>query len=180
MVYVLAENGFEETELIVPVDILRRGGVEVKIVGVSGEYVSSTRNITLKTDIKLDDLILYDMEMLVIPGGQPGVDNLWNDLRVRKLVEESAKADKFIGAICAAPMILGRLGLLQGKNATCYPGCEEDLAGANIKKDETVRDGMIITSRGAGCAFSFGAELLNALTDKENADKVVKSMQYNV
>jgi len=179
MVYVLVANGFEETELIVPVDILRRGGADVKLVGVQGEQVASTRGITVKTDIPLDDLIIYEMDMLVLPGGQPGVDNLWADERVKILVKQAAALKKTIGAICAAPMILGRLGLLDGKKAVCYPGCEGDLKGAQIEESSgCVRDGDFITAKGAGCAFEFGFELLSAISDRENAAKVAAEIQY--
>lgn len=179
MVYVLVANGFEETELIVPVDILRRGGVDVKLVGVHADKVSSTRKITLTTDICLDDLIIYEMDMLVLPGGQPGVDNLWADERVRLLVKQAAAAGKLIGAICAAPMILGRLGLLEGKKAVCYPGCEGDLKGAQImEKSGCVHDANYITAKGAGAAFQFGFALLAALKGKALADDIAAEIQY--
>ncbi len=179
MVYVLVADGFEETELIVPVDILRRGGADVKLVGVHGSEARSTRGITVKTDICLDDLIIYEMDMLVLPGGQPGVDNLWADERVRLLVKQAAAAGKIVGAICAAPMILGRLGLLDGKKAVCYPGCEGDLKGAQIsEKSGCVSDGTFITAKGAGAAFQFGFSLLSALKGKTVADDVATEIQY--
>ncbi len=178
MVYILVAEGFEETELVVPTDILRRGGVDVKLVGVSSRETSSTRGVKIQTDISLDDLIIYEMDMLVIPGGQPGVDNLWADERVKRLIKQAAAADKIIGAICAAPMLLGRLGLLDGKRATCYPGCESDLTGAIVdEKELTVKDGNFITSKGPGTAFSFGFKLLEAIKDKETALSVAKGMQ---
>ena len=170
MVYILVANGFEESELIVPADILRRGGLDVRLVGVQGSEATSTRGITIKTDICLDDLIIYELDMLVIPGGQPGVDNLWADERVKTVVRAAAAAGKTVGAICAAPMILGRLGLLEGKRAVCYPGCEADLKGAVIAEDcGTVQDGTFITAKGAGCAFSFGFALLAAAAGEECA-----------
>ena len=172
MVYVLVADGFEETELIVPVDILKRAGVDVKLVGVHSSEARSTRGITIKTDICLDDLIIYEMDMLVLPGGQPGVDNLWVDERVKMLVKQAALANKFIGAICAAPMILGRLGLLDGKKAVCYPGCEEDMGSAKIVTAPCIRSGKVITGTSAGCAIPFGLELVAALKGREEADRI--------
>lgn len=180
MVYVLLANGFEETELIAPMDILRRGGVDVKLVGVDGLQAESTRGIKIAADIQLPDLIMYDMEMLVLPGGQPGVDNLWADERVKSLVKGASVMGSTVGAICAAPMILGRLGLLEGKKAICYPGCEADLKGAEICTGaKVVRDGNIITAKGAGCALEFGFELLSAIKGKDVAEKVAADIQYS-
>ena len=178
MVYILVENGFEETELIVPADILRRGGIDVKLVGITSEEATSTRGITIQTDISLDDLIVYEMDMLVLPGGQPGVDNLWKNERVKTLIKQAALAQKPIGAICAAPMLLGRLGLLEGKKAVCYPGCEGDLNGAVIASTPVVADGGFITAKGAGVAFQFGLALLEALKGKQEAERVASEMQY--
>ena len=181
MVCILVADGFEETELVVPTDILRRGGVDVKLVGVTSEEAASTRGVKIKTDISLDDLIIYDMDMLVIPGGQPGVDNLWADERVKRLISQASAANKLIGAICAAPMLLGRLGLLEGKKATCYPGCEGDLRGAVISENEdTVKDGNFITSKGPGTAISFGFTLLDAVKDRETALSVAAGMQIKL
>ena len=117
--------------------------------------------------------------MLVLPGGQPGVDNLWADERVRNLVEHTAAANKYLGAICAAPMIPGRLGILDGRRAVCYPGCEKELRGAKLVPDAgVVRDGTVITARGAGAAFPFGLALLEAISGKEKADEVASAMQF--
>lgn len=177
MVYVLCENGFEETELIVPVDILRRGGASVKLIGVSCLTPVSTRGIKITCDALFEDCDFSDMHMLVIPGGQPGVDNLMANDKVLNLVRESA-GKMPIGAICAAPMILGKLGLLAGRNATCYPGCEEGLAGALIKDEDVVIDGGYITARAAGAAFKFAFSLLATSKGGEIAAKVARDICY--
>ena len=178
MVYVLMADGFEETELIVPVDILRRGGVQVQLVGVGGEYAVSSRGIQIKSDISIDDVQLFQMEMLVLPGGQPGVDHLWENERVRELVSYAASGGKLVAAICAAPLILGRLGVLSGRRATCYPGIEPELKGAACEKAPVVRDGNLITARGAGAAFDFGFALLEAIKDQAEAARVQEAICY--
>ena len=177
MVYVLVENGFEESELIVPVDILRRGGVDVCLVGVSEDAPKSTRDIALCTDKKMAEIDFSDMEMLIIPGGQPGVDNLRANNKVMELIRDSA-GKLPIGAICAAPMLLGEIGLLKGRGATCYPGCESALSGARIEDKSVVVDGGYITARAAGAAFEFGFTLLATLRGAEIAEKIARSICY--
>ena len=177
MVYVMMEQGFEETELLVPVDILRRGGVSVCIVGVSGMTAQSSRGVTLAADAAFDSLDFSDMEMLFLPGGQPGVDNLGANPRVMELIERAA-GNMPIAAICAAPMLLGKLGLLSGRRATCYPGCETALCGARIEDKSVVVDGSYITARGAGAAFRFAFTLLATLRGAEAADAVARAIQY--
>lgn len=177
MVYVMMENGFEETELIVPVDILRRGGVDVCIVGVSGMTAESTRKVKIAADALMKDLDFADMEMLLLPGGQPGVDYLGANSAVMELISQSA-GHMPIAAICAAPMLLGKLGLLRGRRATCYPGCEDALEGARIEDKGVVVDGSFITARGAGAAFRFGFTLLATLRGAEVADQVARAIQY--
>lgn len=177
MVYVLMEQGFEETELIVPVDILRRGGVNVCIVGVSGMTAESSRGIRLAADAAFSDLDFADMEMLLIPGGQPGVDHLAANPAVMELIQKSA-GHMPVAAICAAPMLLGKLGLLRGRRATCYPGCEAVLEGARVEDKGVVVDGSFITARGAGAAFRFGFTLLATLRGAEAADQVARAIQY--
>ena len=177
MVYVLCENGFEETELIVPVDILRRGGVEVRLVGVSTMTPESTRGIKLTCDVSFDEADFSNMHMLVLPGGQPGVNNLMANPKVLELVK-SAAGKMPIGAICAAPMILGKLGLLSGRSATCYPGCESEIPGVRYKDEDVVVDGGYITARAAGAAFKFGFTLLATHRGAEVAAKVAREIYY--
>ena len=179
MVYVMVENGFEECELIAPVDILRRGGVEVTLVGVSSMTPKSTRNVKICADISLEDADFSDMQMLVLPGGQPGVDNLRANKKVMELIAESA-GKMPIGAICAAPMLLGELGLLKGRSAVCYPGCEGALAGARIDTKNVVVDGGYITARAAGAALEFGLTLLATLKGADTAEHIAQSICYKV
>ena len=176
MVYALLAEGFEESELVVPVDLLMRGGAQVKLVGVNSKMVVGTHGITLTADCLLQDLNTEDMELLFLPGGQPGVDNLWKSDAVRDLVSQTAEKGIPIAAICAAPMILGRLGLLNGKQAVCFPGCEGDLQGAEVLTVKAVCDGNFITGKAAGAVFEFAAEMLKKLG--LDAGRVLKAVYY--
>ncbi len=179
MVYVLFENGFEQCEALSPVDILRRAGLEVACVGVSDIFIKSSHGVTIKADIPLSDVCLEDAEMLIIPGGQPGVDNLWANEAVRTLISEAYAKDIPIGAICAAPIILARLGLLDGKEAVCYPSCCDELKCAKYLPDTSVAQaGNIITGRAAGDALPFSFALLRMLCGTEAELKVRKAICY--
>ena len=180
MVYLLLENGFEMCEALAPVDILRRGGVNVTTVGVSGKLIKSSHGVEVSADIELSETDFSEMEMLIIPGGQPGVDNLWENERVRALVSETAERKIKISAICAAPMILARLGILDGKKCTCYPSCSDELPSDGFMKNTgVVRDGEIITGRAAGDAFDFGFEILSVLRGEEIAESVKCAVCYD-
>lgn len=176
MVYALVATGFEESELIVPADLLIRGGATVKLVGVSGETVCGAHGISVKTDCTIDEVSLEDMSLLFLPGGQPGVNNLWAEQAVRDLVLAAAQRNLTIAAICAAPMILGRLGLLKGKQAVCYPGCETDLLGATLADASVAVDGTIVTGKAAGAVFDFVGALLQMLG--LDANHVLGSVYY--
>lgn len=179
MVYVFLADGFEECEALAPVDILRRGGLDVKTVGVTGDTVTGAHGIPVVCDISADDAEITKYDSVLLPGGMPGTTNLLKSEIVKSIVLRAAELNCIIGAICAAPMILGELGLLKGKKATCFPGFEEKLAGAFTCEMPVVKDGNIITSRGAGTAYDFGFELLSAITnDKEATKKLKQTMQY--
>lgn len=178
MVYVFLANGFEEAEAILPTDILRRGGVEVKTVGVTGKEVTGSHNITVTADIDIADVYLADLGAIVLPGGMPGTINLEKDERLQSIIDFADKNGKFICAICAAPSILGHKGLLCGKNAVCYPGMEDHLKGAVICDEPTVTDGKIITGKGPGAAADFGFAILKTLKGEETALKVYKEMCF--
>lgn len=179
MVYVLLENGFEMCEALSPVDILRRGGVEVKTVGVSGVEIKSSHGVCVKTDAVLSDISIDDTEMLIIPGGQPGVDNLWTDTRVRTLIEKVYAKNIPISAICAAPIILARLGILDGKRCVCYPSCREELARAVFMENTGVaEDRQIITARAAGDAVDFSLAVLKKLRGERERNRVAESICY--
>ncbi|MBO5321730.1 MAG: DJ-1/PfpI family protein [Clostridia bacterium] len=178
MVYLFLADGFEECEALTPLDILRRGGVTVKTVSIGNEFITGAHGITVKCDILENDILLNeDLEAVILPGGMPGTINLENNQTVRNAVSFAETHGKLICAICAAPKILGGMGLLEGKNATCFPGFEEELKGAVISDKFVVIDSNIITAKGAGVAFEFGFEILAHLKDSETADSLKKQMQ---
>lgn len=179
MVYVLLAPGFEEAEALVPVDLLRRANVETATVSLTGEPVPGSHGVTVLADVILDDVDLSKADMLVLPGGGPGYKNLGKEPKVEQLVRNAAEKGLWLAAICAAPTLLGRWGLLEGKNAVCYPGMEEGLTGAQPRMDQGfVVDGKIITGRAAGSAFDFGLALVEALAGAAEADKVRHGIYY--
>lgn len=180
MVYLFLADGFEECEALCPLDILRRGGIQVKTVGVGKEYITGTHGITVKADILENEVILDEkLQGVILPGGMPGTNNLQNSENVKQAVAFANNSDKLVCAICAAPKILGGMGLLMGKNAICFPGFENDLIGAKLSRDFVVQDGNIITAKGVGVAFEFGFKILENLTDKETVADLRKKMQFS-
>lgn len=175
MVYVLLAEGFEELEALAPVDILRRGGIEVRTVGITGKTVCGSHGIPVIADI-LPDEVGDDMEMLVFPGGLPGSDHLHNAEATDRLIAMAKEKDAHIAAICAAPYILGLRGLLEGKRATSYPDdtFRSRLLGADVCGERVVTDGKITTGIGMGAAQEFGLRLLALLCGKEAAEKIAK------
>ena len=181
MVYILLAPGFEEAEALVPSDLLRRAEIETALISISGETVTGSHGITVAADAALDKLDLAQAEMVVLPGGGVGVKNLGAEPAVERLVREAAGNGLWVAAICAAPTLLGRWGLLEGKSAVCYPGMEGQLAGAQARPDVAcgvVTDGKIITGRAAGSAFDFGLALVEALKGKDAAEKVRNAVHY--
>ena len=178
MVYVFLANGCEEIEALAPVDMLRRGGVEVTTVGVTGKTVTGSHNISVNTDISLEEVNLNDIEAIVLPGGMPGTLNLKKSERVREILCRGNEKGKLLGAICAAPIVFGACDILKGKKATCYPGFEKELTGAEATTNPVVVDGNIVTSRGVGTALDFGLTLLGILTDEENSKKIKESILH--
>lgn len=178
MIYMFLANGFEEVEALCPLDILRRAGLEVTTVGVgSKDMISGAHGITVQADIP--DVMYRDAspDMIILPGGMPGSTNLDESKIVDTALRVAAKRGAYLCAICAAPMVLGKRGYLEGKKAVCYPGFEEYLSGATIPESESVvRDGNIITAKGMGVAFEFGLELVRVLKDDETAEKIKKSV----
>ena len=180
MVYLFLADGFEECEALCPLDILRRGGIEVKTVGVGKEYITGTHGITVKADILESQIILdHKLQGVILPGGMPGTNNLESNETVKRAVTFANKNKKLVCAICAAPKILGGMGLLNNKNATCFPGFENDLMGANLSGNYVVQDGNIITAKGVGVAFEFGFRILENLTDKNTVADLRKKMQFS-
>ena len=178
MIYVFLANGFEEIEALAPVDFLLRAGVEVKTVGVSGKFCRGAHGINVEADILLEDIVLDDnLQGIILPGGMPGAEDLINREGVQDVVDYCAENNEINGAICAAPFILGRKGLLKGKNATCFPGFEDELVGASLAEAGVITDGAIVTAKGAGAAIEFGLKLSEILTSETNAKKIKASLQ---
>lgn len=176
-VYVFLATGFEEIEALTPVDILRRAGINVKLVSVTGSLaVMGARNIAVNADILFEDIDKDWAEVIILPGGMPGTTNLYNHEGLMKLVMEYFEKGKHVSAICAAPTILGKLGILEGKKATCYPDMEGDLKGAEFGTEAVITDGNVTTSRGMGTALDFSLELLSVMTGskKESEDMAAK------
>ena len=182
MVYILLAPGFEEAEALVPADLLRRGGVETALVSTDGAMVAGGRQITIKADLTLDQVELDRADMLVLPGGGVGVQKLGQEPTVEKLVREAAKRGIPLAAICAAPTLLGRWGLLEGRRAICYPGMEGQMNGAVAadSPSHVVVDGRakLITGQAAGSAFDFGLALVEYLAGRERAEEVRASICY--
>lgn len=172
MVYVLLGKGFEETEAIAPVDLLRRANIPVLTVGIGGNVISGSHNIPVVADITIEEMDLTQMDMLVLPGGLGGVASIKASNAAMDAVRFAWENGKFLGAICAGPTILANLGILDGKNATCYPGCEPEMDAANILPLATVTDGKIITGTSAGCAIPFGLALIAALKGEEEMRRI--------
>ena len=177
MVYVALVNGFEDIETIEPIDIMRRAGICVKTVGVMGKYATSSHDITTQADILIDDVNKDDMEMLVLPGG-PGHTNLDESKAVQDLITYALEKDIYIAAICASPSILGKRGILDGKNYTCFPGFEKYAPKGIFTGEKAVLDGKILTGKGAGAASEFGFKMVEILKGKDISDKLKKEMQY--
>lgn len=171
-VIVFLADGFEEIEAISIIDILRRAQVSVTSVSVSKEKnVKGAHNIIVEADKLFEEVDFANYDMLVLPGGMPGAKNLQEHEGVKEQLEAFAK-DKQIGAICAAPMVLGNMGLLKGKRATCYPGFEPELIEATVTKEPVTIDGNIITGRGPAVAMQFSLQLVETLVGKAAHDEV--------
>ena len=177
MVYMLRGTGFEETEAVAPLDLLRRAGVTVQTVGLNGKIIYGSHGIGIKTDIEIGQMDLTDVEMIVIPGGLGGVASIRACQEAMDALKFAADNGKFVGAICAGPTVLADLGITNGKQATCFPGCEDGMGEAVMLKGKAaVRDGRIITGTSAGCAIPFGLALIEALKGAEMAEKIAKQI----
>ncbi len=160
MLYMFLTDGFEETEAIGCLDVLRRAKIDVMTVGVSNRKITGSHGVCVMSDIGADEISLDGLDGVILPGGMPGTTNLQADDRVINTVRYCAEHGKLVAAICAAPMILGQLGLLEGKIAVCYPGFEQHLNGAKVDEGAFVAiDGNIITAKGAGVSMLFGARI---------------------
>lgn len=177
MVYLFLANGFEEIEALCPADLLSRAGIEVTTVGVGGtDRITGAHGITVEADIP--DTMYRDAtpEMVILPGGMPGAENLDGSKIVAQALKAASKCGGFLAAICAAPMVLGHLGYLSGKTAVCFPGFESELDGANIGNARVVRDGQVVTAVGMGAALEFGLELVACLCGEEKAAELGRTV----
>lgn len=177
MIYVFLANGCEEIEALTPVDILRRAELPVKTVGVGSRQITGSHGITVLCDIQDKDADPKDCEMIVLPGGMPGTLNLERSSIVQSFIDFAHANDKWIGAICAAPSILGHKGLLKERKAVCFPSFEDQLEGAEILEEPVVQDRKIITAKGVGVAVEFGLKLTEALTSPARAAILKDSLQ---
>ncbi len=173
MVYIFLADGFEEIEALTQVDYLRRAGIEVTTVGVTGKTVTGAHGIPVVSDITESEFSAEsDLEMVILPGGIPGVPNLGKSKTVEKALEYAHQNGKYIAAICAAPTLLAKYGYLDEKRAVCYPSMENELFGAEYIKQSVVCDGKIITAEAAGASEQFAFALISALRSEKDAEKV--------
>ncbi len=180
-VYIFLAEGFEEIEGLTVVDILRRAGITIEMVALGSEKkVTGSHGISVEADVTFDEKDLTDGDLYVLPGGMPGTKCLAGDRRLGKLLTWAKAEGKKVAAICAAPSVLGGLGLLEGETATCYPGFEEKLTGAKISTEEVVISGQMTTSRGMGTAIPFALELVAQLKSREESEKLRKGIIYRV
>jgi len=176
-VFIFLAKGFEETEAIAAIDVMRRGGLDVTAVSVTGNLlVAGAHGIAINADMLFENANLSSGDMLVLPGGMPGASNLNAHAGLKKALEQYAANGKKIAAICAAPLVFGGLGLLESKKATAYPGFESTLKGATYVNSPVVKDGNIITGRGPGFAFNFGLAIVEELQGKAKADEVAEGL----
>ena len=179
-VYLFLADGFEDVEALIPVDVLRRGGVDVTTVSISEfPLVTSAHGVNIEADIMFEQGDFSDADLIFLPGGMPGASNLFAHKGVCKVVVDQFAAGKKVAAICAAPgVVLGQLGILEGKKATCYPGFEQMLDGATYTADLVTVDGNVTTAEGPAAAFPFAYDLLAQLVDKKTSDQIAEGMRF--
>jgi len=176
-VYIFFADGFEEIEAITPVDILRRAGVDVTTVSITNSLkVTGSHNIEITTDTTINGVRDTKADMLILPGGLPGAENLNSSRVLKEMIQNYSDEGRLIGAICAAPMVLGEMGLLASRKVTCYPGFEKYLNGAEVSTNAVETSSNIITGKGVGAAMRFSLELVTQLVDKKTADELAEKM----
>lgn len=177
MVYMLLGTGFEETEAIAPLDLLRRAGVEIQTVGINGKIVYGSHKIGIEADIELHEMDLTALEMIILPGGLGGVASARASEAAMNALKFAWDNGKYVAAICAGPTVLADLGITDQKQATCYPGCEEQMGSALMNNSvPCIRDGKLITGASAGCAIPFALALIEALKGTETAKAIEKQI----
>ncbi len=170
-------DGFEEIEAITIIDVLRRAGIEVATLSIDNSLnVTGSHNITVVANASLNEIEAVNADAIILPGGMPGASNLDGCTELKTLICDMHTRNKLLGAICAAPLVLGKMGLLKGMHATCYPGFEKYLEGAYLSKAKVVSDGKIITAMGAGAALEFALKIVDLLSGEEVAKTLAKKM----
>ena len=179
MVYIILGRGFEEIEALAPADLLIRGGVEVRLAGIGGYEIPGGRGMRVKADCLIEDIDLDSADMVVVPGGLKGVETIESTPAALEIVKKAYGMGKYVAAICAGPRVLAGLGILDGKNAVCYPGMEDQMTGGVMSQESpVVVDSKVITGRAAGAAIDFGLKLLEIVKDKATSDRVRKDIHY--
>ena len=177
MVYMLLGTGFEETEAIAPLDLLRRAGVEVQTVGLNGKIIYGGHGIGVEADIEIGQMDLTNLEMIILPGGLGGVASIRACEKAMDAIRFAWENGKYTAAICAGPTVLADLGITDGKNATCFPTCAGGMGSANLAPNAAaVRDGNVVTGTSAGCAIPFGLELIRTLKGEEEAQRIAQQI----
>lgn len=180
MIYLFFATGTEELEALGTADILRRAGLELQIVSVTGErMVTGSHGINIQTDALIEDIDFTDAGLLVLPGGMPGAANFANHALLNERMRDHILAGRPLAAICAAPLVPGRLGLLSGHRATCYPGFEEQLTGATCTGALVEVDGQFITGKGPAAVFEFGYAIVERMKDRATADALRQGMLWS-
>lgn len=177
MIYLFLANGFEEIEALATLDVLRRAELDVKTVGVGSTSIMGSHQITVTADMEQSQVLTDNMEMVILPGGMPGTLNLENSPIVTTSVRYCFEHDLPVAAICAAPSVLGHMGLLKGRKAVCFPGFEQELEGAELVEGFVCRDGQLITAKGAGAAVEFALEIVRMFQGDDAAQRLRMTMQ---
>ena len=179
-VYVFLANGFEDVEALIPIDVLRRGNVEVITVSTTDtDIVESAHGVGIRADVMFDDCDFADADLLMLPGGMPGASNLFSHEGVCKALLSQQEQGKKIAAICASPaVVLAQLGILDGKKATCYPGFEQMLTTADYTGELVTVDGNITTGEGPAAAFPYAYTILADLVDEQTASQIAEGMRF--
>ncbi len=178
MFYMFFADGFEEVEAIAALDVILRAKIEIKSVGIGGKNITGSHGITVVCDMVDSEVNPSDnCEGIILPGGMPGTENLYSSIKVNNFVDYCYDNNRYLCAICAAPIILGRKNLLNGKSAVCFPGFENELIGAEISDEFVCRDGKIITAKGMGSAVNFGIEIVAAVNGNDYAQNLKSTLQ---
>ena len=178
MICILLADGFEEAEALIPCDLLRRAGFEVSLCGLSGKHVKGSHGVCVEADIDVKDIVLETVEAVILPGGMPGASNIDACPHTDEILNYAYRNGLVMGAICAAPFILGKRGFLRGRTATCCPSFERYLEGAELRSVNVVCNGNIITARAAGAAFDFALKIIEKLKDHNTADDIRRGIFY--